>query len=267
MLRASAACARGSRAPRRAPSPRLTRAHAPRSRAPARSRTRASLDVPRDTETNSSPLLENLLGESLSTSGRASDATRGLIELEIQRLERDPGPEAPIASRLLQGNWKLRYTSSPGTVGAIAGWETFAGAVTDVRQTCAVPREYLGSSLDGESVTKSVVVTNVVTVALPLVSGEVRITQTFQATALSKKRWRVQLRTSDVDVGATGSAFREKNGDRKTNPFLSLSQPGADLQPSKTQLVTHLSRDWRVVRETTGNAVSVYSRERGEWTE
>ena len=186
--------------------------------------------------------------------------------MEIQRLERDPGPEAPIASRLLEGAWKLRYTSSPGTVGAIAGWETFAGAVTDVRQTCAVPREYLGSSLDGESVTKSVVVTNVVTVALPLVSGEVRITQTFQATALSKKRWRVQLRTSDVDVGATGSAFRG-DGDRKTNPFLSLSQPGADLQPSKTQLVTHLSRDWRVVRETTGNAVSVYSRERGEWTE
>ena len=254
MLRAPAARARGSRAPRRATSPRLARARAPRSRAPARSRTRASLDSS-DAETKSSPLLENLLGESLSTSGRASDATRGLIDAEIQRLERDAGPEAPIASRLLEGAWKLRYTSSPGTVGAIAGWETFAGAVTDVRQTCAARDD---GSRDGES-RDSVVVTNVVTVALPLVSGEVRITQTFQATALSKRRWRVQLRTSDVDVGATGNT--------NTNPFLSLSQPGADLQPAKTQLVTHLSRDWRVVRETTGNAVSVYSRVGDEWTE
>ena len=253
MLRASAACARGSRAPRRAPSPRLARAHAPRSRAPARSRTRASLDVPRDTETNSSPLLENLLGESLSTSGRASDATRGLIELEIQRLERDPGPEAPIASRLLEGAWKLRYTSSPGTVGAIAGWETFAGAVTDVRQTCRRTR--------ATSEENAVVVTNVVTVAVPLVSGGVRITQTFRATALSKRRWRVKLRTSDVDVGASGGGAAPEAGRRgKANPFLSFSQPGADAQPAKTQLVTHLSRDWRVVREVRGDAVSVYSR-------
>ena len=250
MLRASpasAACA----APRRATVPHIARAHAPRPRAPASARTRASLD---SNDTQTSPL-SLLLGESLSTSGRASDATRRLIDAEVQRLERDPGPEAPIASRLLEGAWKLRYTSSPGTVGAIAGWETFAGAVTDVRQTC----EKLERS---DSETIAVVVTNVVTVAVPLVSGEVRITQTFQATALSKRRWRVQLRTSDVDVGASGGgAFPF------ANPFLSLSQPGADAQPAKTQLVTHLSRDWRVVRETTGNAVSVYSRERGEWTE
>ena len=246
MLRASpasAACA----APRRATVPRIARAHAPRPRAPASSRNRASLDS-NDTQT-SSPL-SLLLGESLSTSGRASDATRRLIDAEIQRLERDPGPEAPIASRLLEGAWKLRYTSSPGTVGAIAGWETFAGAVKDVRQTC----EKLERS---DSETIAVVVTNVVTVAVPLVSGEVRITQTFQATALSKRRWRVQLRTSDVDVGATGGA---SGGGAFANPFLSLSQPGADAQPAKTQLVTHLSRDWRVVRETRGDAVSVYSR-------
>ena len=243
MLRASpasAACA----APRRATVPRIARAHAPRPRAPASSRNRASLDS-NDTQT-SSPL-SLLLGESLSTSGRASDATRRLIDAEVQRLERDPGPEAPIASRLLEGAWKLRYTSSPGTVGAIAGWETFAGAVTDVRQTC----EKLERS---DSETIAVVVTNVVIVAVPLVSGEVRITQTFQATALSKRRWRVQLRTSDVDVGATGGVFPF------ANPFLSLSQPGADAQPAKTQLVTHLSRDWRVVRETRGDSVSVYSR-------
>ena len=240
MLRASpasAACA----APRRATVPHIARAHAPRPRAPASARTRASLD---SNDTQTSPL-SLLLGESLSTSGRASDATRRLIDAEVQRLERDPGPEAPIASRLLEGAWKLRYTSSPGTVGAIAGWETFAGAVTDVRQTCE----------RSDSETIAVVVTNVVTVAVPLVSGEVRITQTFQATALSKRRWRVQLRTSDVDVGASGGgAFPF------ANPFLSLSQPGADAQPAKTQLVTHLSRDWRVVRETRGDAVSVYSR-------
>jgi len=124
--------------------------------------------------------------------------------------------------------------------------------VTNVRQTC----EKLERS---DSETIAVVVTNVVTVAVPLVSGEVRITQTFQATALSKRRWRVQLRTSDVDVGATGGA----SGGGVfpfANPFLSLSQPGADAQPAKTQLVTHLSRDWRVVRETRGDAVSVYSR-------
>jgi len=247
MLRASpasAACA----APRRATVPHIARAHAPRPRAPASARTRASLDS-NDTQTSS---LSLLLGDCLSTSGRASDATRRLIDAEVQRLERDPGPEAPIASRLLEGAWKLRYTSSPGTVGAIAGWETFAGAVTDVRQTC----EKLERS---DSETIAVVVTNVVTVAVPLVSGEVRITQTFQATALSKRRWRVQLRTSDVDVGATGGA----SGGGVfpfANPFLSLSQPGADAQPAKTQLVTHLSRDWRVVRETRGDAVSVYSR-------
>ena len=248
MLRASpasAACA----APRRATVPHIARAHAPRPRAPASARTRASLD---SNDTQTSPL-SLLLGESLSTSGRASDATRRLIDAEIQRLERDPGPEAPIASRLLEGAWKLRYTSSPGTVGAIAGWETFAGAVTDVRQTC----EKLTPKSDSETVAVAVVVTNVVTVAVPLVSGEVRITQTFQATALSKRRWRVQLRTSDVDVGATGGA---SGGGAFANPFLSLSQPGADAQPAKTQLVTHLSRDWRVVRETRGDSVSVYSR-------
>ena len=242
MLRASpnsATCA----APRRTAALRLSRARASPPRAPAGSRTRASL-ASSDAESKSSPL-SRLLGESLSTSGRASDATRRLIDAEVQRLERDPGPEAPIASRLLEGAWKLRYTSSPGTVGAIAGWETLAGAVTDVRQTCRRTR--------ATSEENAVVVTNVVTVAVPLVSGEVRITQTFRATALSKRRWRVKLRTSDVDVRATGGAF-------PSVPFLSFSQPGASAQPAKTQLVTHLSRKWRVVRETRGNAVSVYSR-------
>ena len=250
MLRASpnsATCA----APRRTAALRLSRARASPPRAPAGSRTRASL-ASSDAESKSSPL-SRLLGESLSTSGRASDATRRLIDAEVQRLERDPGPEAPIASRLLEGAWKLRYTSSPGTVGAIAGWETLAGAVTDVRQTCRRTR--------ATSEENAVVVTNVVTVAVPLVSGEVRITQTFRATALSKRRWRVKLRTSDVNVGASGGGAAPEAGRRgKANPFLSFSQPGADAQPAKTQLVTHLSRDWRVVREVRGDAVSVYSR-------
>ena len=236
MLRASPAsptCAAAGRTT----TPRLLWPHASRPRAPIRSWKRASV-ASSDAESKTSSL-SRLLGESLST--RASDATRKLIDAEVQRLEREPGPEAPIASRLLEGAWKLRYTSSPGTVGAIAGWETFAGAVTDVRQTCATREE------------NDVVVTNVVAVAVPLVSGEVRITQTFRATAVSKRRWRVRLRTSDVDVRTTGGAF-------PSVPFLSFSQPGASAQPAKTQLVTHLSRKWRVVRETRGNAVSVYSR-------
>mmetsp|Transcript_4269 Transcript_4269/g.15777 ORF Transcript_4269/g.15777 Transcript_4269/m.15777 type:complete len:304 (-) Transcript_4269:1857-2768(-) len=229
----------------------------------------------------SSRNLAVLLGTSLGVSTRASESTRLKIDAEVAHLERHPGPEAPIASDLLDGTWVLRYTTSPGTVSAISGWTTIAGAMTDVRQRC-------------ERNTKStdVTVTNIVTVDVPPFASSVQITQVFVAVLLSKRRWRIELRRSDVDLrrsrgknktesesspsvaGVLVNFFDPlgvikslaKNFVTEESPgesLFKLTQPleGASRPPPKQQITTHVSKTWRVVREmSAADAVSVYSR-------
>ena len=139
----------------------------------------------------------------MRTSLRRRD-TAAAIDAAVASLERDSPTDHPVASPLLDGDWKLRYTTSAGTVGSVGAWETFVGAVFDVRQTCARRPDGAG-----------VAITNVVTVRVPAPPAPpmpfptipipdrpvaVRITQTFAAEATSRRRLETKLRESVVDV-------------------------------------------------------------------
>ena len=224
----------------------------------------------------SSSLGALLSGRDLSDAVGALDARR--VERVVASLERDrPGPAAPLAS-LLDREWVLRYTSSPGTVGAIGAWRAVAGAVADVRQT--VRRRDRDD--DAASTSSRLRVVNVVTIAVRGGAG-VRITQTFDADVESKRRCRTQLLTSDVElvrgggdgegsVGRSGSdglfaapirlvADALFPGAAPGATLATLAQPFARDQPSKTQLTTHLSERWRITRDAGGRGeVNVYER-------
>ena len=139
----------------------------------------------------------------MRTSLRRRD-TAAAIDAAVASLERDSPTDHPVASPLLDGDWKLRYTTSAGTVGSVGAWETFVGAVFDVRQTCARRPDGAG-----------VAITNIVTVRVPAPPAPpmpfptipipdrpvaVRITQTFAAEATSRRRLETKLRESVVDV-------------------------------------------------------------------
>ena len=255
-------------------------------------------------------LLGEDLGDAVRTALRRRDAAAA-IDAAVASLERDSPTDAPVASPLLDGEWKLRYTTSSGTVGSIGAWETFVGAVFDVRQTCA-------RRPDGASVS----ITNVVTVRVPAPPAPpipiptpfptiplpdrpvaVRITQRFAAAAMSRRRLETKLRESVVDVlrgdadddqndtsvripttssslafggifaapiqiaatlaealaDATSGGSSASSRSRSSRVAASLTQPGADAQPPKTQQITHLSERWRVTRDDS--SYSVYSRE------
>jgi hypothetical protein len=277
----------------------------------ARRGPRAPRATPSTGSDDASSRLDALLGEDLGdavrTSLRRRDAAAA-IDAAVASLARDSPTDAPVASPLLDGEWKLRYTTSSGTVGSIGAWETFVGAVFDVRQTCA-------RRPDGASVA----VTNVVTVRVPAPPAPpitipfptipfpdrpvaVRVTQRFAAAAMSRRRLETKLRESVVDVlrgdadddpndtsvripttssssafggifaapiqiaaalaealaDATSGGSSASLSSRSSRVAASLTQPGADAQPPKTQQITHLSERWRVTRDDS--SYSVYSR-------
>ena len=219
----------------------------------------------------SSSLGALLSGRHLSDAVGALDARR--VERVVASLERDrPGPAAPLASPLLDREWVLRYTSSPGTVGAIGAWRAVAGAVADVRQT--VRRRVRDD--DAASTSSRLRVVNVVTIAVRGGAG-VRITQTFDADVESKRRCRTQLLTSDVELVRGGGDGEGSDGlfaapirlvadalfpgAAPGATLATLAQPFARDQPSKTQLTTHLSERWRITRDAGGRGeVNVYER-------
>ena len=136
------------------------------------------------------------------------------------------------------------------------------------------------------------------TIPLPDRPVAVRVTQRFAAAAMSLRRLETKLRESVVDVlrgdadddqndtsvriptTSSSSAFggifaapiqiaaalaeavadATSGGSSPSSGGVaaSLTQPGADAQPPKTQQITHLSELWRVTRDDS--SYSVYSR-------
>ena len=177
-------------------------AGAPRARRGPRA-SRATSSTASDSSSRLDALLGEDLGDAVRTSLRRRD-TAAAIDAAVASLERDSPTDHPVASPLLDGDWKLRYTTSAGTVGSVGAWETFVGAVFDVRQTCARRPDGAG-----------VAITNIVTVRVPAPPAPpmpfptipipdrpvaVRITQTFAAEATSRRRLETKLRESVVDV-------------------------------------------------------------------
>ena len=177
-------------------------AGAPRARRGPRA-SRATSSTASDSSSRLDALLGEDLGDAVRTSLRRRD-TAAAIDAAVASLERVSPTDHPVASPLLDGDWKLRYTTSAGTVGSVGAWETFVGAVFDVRQTCARRPDGAG-----------VAITNIVTVRVPAPPAPpmpfptipipdrpvaVRITQTFAAEATSRRRLETKLRESVVDV-------------------------------------------------------------------
>ena len=129
-------------------------AGAPRARRGPRA-SRATSSTASDSSSRLDALLGEDLGDAVRTSLRRRD-TAAAIDAAVASLERDSPTDHPVASPLLDGDWKLRYTTSAGTVGSVGAWETFVGAVFDVRQTCARRPDGAG-----------VAITNIVTVRVP----------------------------------------------------------------------------------------------------
>ena len=207
--------------------------------------------------------------------GARSERRRGRARRAPRRARRrvararPTGPRRPARLPLLDREWVLRYTSSPGTVGAIGAWRAVAGAVADVRQT--VRRRDRDD--DAASTSSRLRVVNVVTIAVRGGAG-VRITQTFDADVESKRRCRTQLLTSDVELVRGGGDGEGSDGRSGSDGLFAapirlvadalfpgaapgatlatLAQPFARDQPSKTQLTTHLSERWRITRDAGG---------------
>jgi len=188
------------------------------------------------TASDSSSRLDALLGEDLGdavrTSLRRRDAAAA-IDAAVASLERDSPTDHPVASPLLDGDWKLRYTTSAGTVGSVGAWETFVGAVFDVRQTCARRPDGAG-----------VAITNIVTVRVPAPPAPpmpfptipipdrpvaVRITQTFAAEATSRRRLETKLRESVVDV-LRGNADEDEGDASVRVPDASVRESDASVR-------------------------------------
>ena len=205
---------------------------------------------------------------------------------------------SPTSSPRLCGRWKLRWTTSAGTLGSIATWRTLAGAVTDVTQIVERAAPAREEEEEGGSVAP-IGIRNVVTVTIPGGGGgggtaaaatAVRITQTFEAAVMSRSRLRTKLIDSVVDVvrggevgevgggggvggGVLGGAIQLAaaaaaalgvgggggSSDAAASVVASATQPGAGFQPPKTQIVTYVDDTWRFVRDDA--SVSVYARE------
>ena len=218
-----------------------------------------------------SDALERLLATRFATLGdaiRAPPDDRAAIERCVDSLERANPTRAPATSPAQTGEWTLRYTTSVGTMASVATWETVAGAVTDVSQR-----------VDAAPERRAVDVRNDVTVELrsrsdltrssppppplplpPLtllgVSDDdaltLRIAQRFECRTLGGGRMSTKLLVSDVEVSVG------RVGENRGRSLGSFRQPGVELQPAKTQLVTYLDDRWRIVRDDA--SVSVYRR-------
>lgn len=79
-----------------------------------------------------------------------------------------------------------------------------------------------------------------------------RIAQRFECKTLGGGRLSTKLLVSDVEASVRGV------GENRVKPLGSFRQPGVELQPVKTQLVTYLDDRWRIVRDDA--SVSVYRR-------
>lgn len=219
-----------------------------------------------------SDALERLLATRFATLGdaiRAPPDDRAAIERCVDSLERANPTRAPATSPAQTGDWTLRYTTSVGTMASVATWETVAGAVTDVSQRVDV------ATLAANGIDVTVLdVRNDVTVELrsrsdltplplplpPLTllglsdddALTLRIAQRFECKTLGGGRLSTKLLVSDVEASVRGV------GENRVKSLGSFRQPGVELQPVKTQLVTYLDDRWRIVRDDA--SVSVYRR-------
>ena len=79
-----------------------------------------------------------------------------------------------------------------------------------------------------------------------------RIAQRFECKTLGGGRLSTKLLVSDVEASVRGV------GENRVKSLGSFRQPGVELQPAKSQLVTYLDDRWRIVRDDA--SVSVYRR-------
>lgn len=231
----------------------------------------ADLSIERPRPNAPSDALERLLATRFATLGeaiRAPPSDREDIERCVKSLERANPTRAPATSPAQTGDWTLRYTTSVGTMASVATWETVAGAVTDVSQRVDADAER-PAVVD---VRNDVVVelrsdlTRSSPLPLPLppltllgVSDDdaltLRITQRFECRTLGGGRLSAKLLVSDVELVLTAVGGVGESRGRSLGSF---RQPGVELQPAKTQLVTYLDDRWRIVRDDA--SVSVYRR-------
>ena len=216
--------------------------------------------------------LETLLAEPYATLGdavRAPNDRRAAIVACVSEMEkRNPTP-APARSATQTGDWTLRYTTSAGTMGSIAAWETVAGAVTDVAQRVDAVSD--GDVMNVQNEVSVSLRSRADAVGLPLpplallgVDDDdvltLRITQRFESMTQSRGRLSTKLLTSDVELRSR----RKKGGGTKgaggssERTLGSFRQPGTGGLSPKTQLVTYLDDRWRVIRDD--GSVSVYRR-------
>lgn len=216
--------------------------------------------------------LETLLAEPYATLGdavRAPNDRRAAIVACVSEMEkRNPTP-APARSATQTGDWTLRYTTSAGTMGSIAAWETVAGAVTDVAQRVDAVSD--GDVMNVQNEVSVSLRSRADAVGLPLpplallgVDDDdvltLRITQRFESRTQSRGRLSTKLLTSDVELRSR----RKKGGGTKgaggssERTLGSFRQPGTGGLSPKTQLVTYLDDRWRVIRDD--GSVSVYRR-------
>ena len=79
-----------------------------------------------------------------------------------------------------------------------------------------------------------------------------RIAQRFECKTLGGGRLSTKLLVSDVEASV------RRVGESRVKSLGSFRQPGVELQPVKSQMVTYLDDRWRIVRDDA--SVSVYRR-------
>ena len=229
----------------------------------------ADLSIERPRPNAPSDALERLLATRFATLGeaiRAPPSDREDIERCVKSLERANPTRAPATSPAQTGDWTLRYTTSVGTMASVATWETVAGAVTDVSQRVDVDKERPAVVDVRNDVVVELRSRSDLTRSSPLplppltllgVSDDdaltLRITQRFECRTLGGGRLSTKLLVSDVELTAVGGV-----GESRGRSLGSFRQPGVELQPAKTQLVTYVDDRWRIVRDD--DSVSVYRR-------
>ena len=232
----------------------------------------ADLSIERPRPNAPSDALERLLATRFATLGdaiRAPPDDRAAIERCVDSLERANPTRAPATSPAQTGDWTLRYTTSVGTMASVATWETVAGAVTDVSQRVdAATLAANGIDVTVLDVRNDVTVelrsrSDLTPLPLPLppltflgLSDDdaltLRIAQRFECKTLGGGRLSTKLLVSDVEASV------RRVGEDRVKSLGSFRQPGVELQPAKSQLVTYLDDRWRIVRDDA--SVSVYRR-------
>ena len=186
--------------------------------------------------------LETLLAEPYATLGdavRAPNDRRAAIVACVSEMEkRNPTP-APARSATQTGDWTLRYTTSAGTMGSIAAWETVAGAVTDVAQRVDAVSD--GDVVNVQNEVSVSLRSRADAVGLPLpplallgVDDDdvltLRITQRFESRTQSRGRLSTKLLTSDVELRSR----RKKGGGTKGAGGSSERTLGSFRQPGSS---------------------------------